>query len=125
MQLLAEMRRVGRGLVETEEAAHGRACVWSASPPEKPVTGPISLISHADQHLPSGGPGHPVFAYVSPAAGLAATGPSGVRRKVRARVMSNPGRGRDPGTRTIVRGEAEMAEALDGTVALRPTEQEG
>src|SRR5436853_7390326 len=103
MQLVDEMRGVGRGLAETEETAHGRACVWSASSPEEPVTGPISLISHADQHLPSGGPGHPVFAYVSAAAGLGCDRPSRARRKVRARVMSNPGRGRDPGTRTIVR----------------------
>ena len=90
MQLVDEMRRVGRGLAETEKTAHGRACVRSASSPEEPVTGPISLISHADQHLPSGGPGHPVFAYVFPAAGSAATYPSRTRRKVRARVMSNP-----------------------------------
>jgi hypothetical protein len=64
MQLVDEMRRVSRGLVETEEAARG-AFVCSASSPEKPEARPISLISHASQHLPSGDPGHPAFAYVS------------------------------------------------------------
>jgi hypothetical protein len=74
MQLVDEMRRVSRGLVETEEAAHG-ALVCSASSPEKPEARPISLISHGSQHLPSGDPGHPAFAYVSRLPGLAATGP--------------------------------------------------
>ena len=74
MQLVDEMRRVSRGLVGTEEAAHG-SFVCSASSPEKPEARPISLISHASEHLPSGAPGHPAFAYVSRPPGLAATRP--------------------------------------------------
>jgi len=118
MQLVDEMRRVSRGLVGTEEAAHG-SFVCSASSPEKPEARPISLISHASEHLPSGDPGHPAFAYVSRPPGLANDRPSRTRRRARARVMSSVAL---PATLEIERSfvkKAEMAELLAAVTELR------
>src|SRR5256885_10160758 len=102
MQLVDEMRRVSRGLVETEEAAHG-ALVCSASSPEKPEARPISLISHGSQHLPSGDPGHPAFAYVSRRPGLAGDRP-----------LSNPAK--STRTRDVERGPAHDPGNVQRTV---------
>jgi hypothetical protein len=50
------LRRVSRGLVETEKAVH-EPCVSSAASSQGSAAWSIRLISHTGQHLPSEGPG--------------------------------------------------------------------
>jgi hypothetical protein len=51
MYLGDELRRVSRGLVETQEAVY-EPCVSSAASSQGSTAWPVRLISHTDQHLP-------------------------------------------------------------------------